>query len=72
MNIHNNVSSIKQQFDTANTNATNIANSNNKEADIDLTKEMVELIPISKVVEANAVAIKTQDETTKNLLDIIV
>jgi flagellar hook protein FlgE len=38
--------------------------------DMDLAKETVEETVSKKGFEANAVAVKTQDETTKSLLDI--
>ncbi len=39
---------------------------------VEIAEEITEQVPILYGIEANVVAVKTADETTKNLLDVLV
>lgn len=68
--MSSNVSSIGNQMALLNTSASNIAKAGVGEKYVDLAKEFTDQIKIEDGVKANAVAIKTEDEMSKTLLDI--
>jgi len=70
MNISNNVNAIQTNQQMMDKSATNVANINTPNSNVDLSKEIPTQIVAQDVESANVSAIKTQDDMFGSLLDI--